>query len=733
MDLLSDEVSRDIASDWVENLRSRFIKMGLSSVTNSDVGIDSANCSGPKAGNDSVTTDPNCPRTQANTVYDSRPGVFSKNTISSSERSELRSERSCSSLDFEIKNDDDTTSDDSRILEMRTSRAERNTSLDLERLREKRLTYFRRVVRNAPEDGSRSSLWNEHSREHLSLQFNNLKLNNSTVSGTRSFADEPEREDEYYLKTRGVSTSSSCEKKSWDCDRFDEVRSPEIVVEPRLKSNEDDIEHMLDWWGLNDPSTKPELHRYFSMTRSTFDRSRKTVRDSENSKSGPCLDRCGEAADADLQANLKDSFHVFPVGFDKDDAELGQHTLKSGLLEDLHCSGDEDSDFTLDNPILKSKAPRIANGLYSGNLPQNSSSCTKSRLSLLSTSPVPQIKGSLYFEFSGGETVSEEVPQCPDLCTTANNDELVNWRIHHRPRSLSQPSAVKDCCKKFESIFCDGEEDNPSIVTLYSCREKPEGAKQAVSSKHGVDNFEDIGAFDSLYAGKNNIRSKDEGLCYTENILVSPQSNDEHGNDKFKGTICVCPECEHGNNSSTNWCIECGLAMVNVKPIKLVQNMKKQSQSNPLSSEEVTQSLEPKKCSSQGKSVADSVLSQKNSRKNYSKQFKQDGRRWEKSNLAWNTYRDSHLSKPPSVKNFRHKSKSNFAASERLGNSVGRPRSASCKNSGKMGIHSPQNHDGPCSVAGSWPRSHKVHDSKCKRRHEWNSTRSCEMVKCFKC
>lgn len=711
MNGFSESDGQDIASDWVKNLRSRFRKLGLSYRSDSENGLDSECPCETNVGEGEEAT---CARISRNRVYKNRPDVLSRSPTSATTRQSAPNELSRSS----VYSDKNSTSADSEVSIATARTNKESASLNIEELREKRLSYFERGVANSNQV--------EDIAQSRSIEHSNGK--SSLTSDTGNFPDDLGIQDEFYTRPQRSSSTGSWEKNGWDCSRFDDVHSPiPDAVEPRLKSSEDDVELMLDWWGLNGQSTAPELRKFLPNSRSMPESSLRDIDDSENLNVSNGFDRnVGTTAGDHFEP--KDAFHMFPIGFDQDDSELVKDSLQNGISNGLCSSTDEDSDFTLDDPVSKPKMHRA--GSVSGHSPRNPSS----RLSQSMSPPVPQIMGSLYHEFSEKEIsgICEEVPQIPDVCKSAEIGKLVDQRLYQRPRSLSQPSTIRDVCEKYGSIFSPSEEDNDSSMEmLYNCIKKQDGSTQLeFDCQHGLSNVEDLVAKASFKDERTiNGKLKEDQLCDLENsfvptvfvnVSVGSTSSDKTDLDKSDTSVHVCPNCNETNNTSANWCIECGSALVNMAPMKLVNKGKQSSTTNSLSSKKLTQSFEPKKFSFHEKHVVNSSLGEKNTKKNSRTECKQDGRRWEKSSLAWNTYKDSHLSKPPGVKNFKNKSRNNYVASEKVGNSAGRPRSASCKNSGKRRDgNSDYNISNPaCGVAGSWPKAHKVREFKNKKKNE---------------
>lgn len=684
MDGLSEQEA--LAAEWVANLRSRFESIGLSSSRSS-------------SGHD-VKGDESGAKTLLNRRKTERGNVF-EGSLSSDVLCTKYSDHLCLSKNFQNGN---SPSDNSEILEMPTARTEARSLVDLERLREKRLAYFRQNARCDSEDSD--------ARRNVSCVNRRQQSQNETETYRSDIS-----ENEFYSRPLLTSSSSSWEKRCWS--RTDEVQSPESDDMPRTRSSEDNIEIMLDWWGLKDDlSTSSELRMYLPKSKTKSDLSRKINSDSENSSVVRPFDQCDSAVGGELDS--KEGFHVFPFGFDKDDAELGEDGFQNGVLNSggLHCSSDESSDFTLDDPVSKQKSPRAATCLLLGNSPRNPRPMSK--LSISTSPPVPQIKGSLYHEFSQKEVCgpSEKVS---DKCTIAETDECYNWGTYHRPRSLSQPNAVRDST----GIFCP-DEDDADVELLCNFL-----VKHKINCKNNVNDMKDIVPDVSSKAHDMKLKEAKRANISPrlDNASVSPRSGDEVGSEKnCVPTVRVCPDCKEINSTYANWCIGCGLALVDVKPIEPIRRVRQADQTSctSVNSEEVTQGLEPKKSPVDKSHVTDSSPSGKNAKKN-PKEFKQNGRRWEKSSLAWNTYKDNHLSKPPGVRNSKVNSRNNPEKSE---NSSGVP-CASNKHAGKKGSsdgHYQNRNNQNCDATGSWPKSAYNKGSKTKKRNTCNS-RNSEMVK----
>jgi hypothetical protein len=196
-----------------------------------------------------------------------------------------------------------------------------------------------------------------------------------------------------------------------------------------------------------------------------------------------------------------------------------------------------------------------------------------------------------------------------------------------------------------------------------------------------------------------------------------PSTNKDIENiDKQYFDVCVCPECDEINHRSLKWCSECGATLASTKPassksIDLFDEFNQTSKpQKPIPKTQLigcskTNELKPSALTKKSLSIP-RADSKSQSMKNKSKH---NGRRWEKSNLAWSTFQNSNLSKPASTKNFKSNPRKSSVVKEAV--DVSRPRSTSCRNPGKH----VKAEDSLQHVPGSLPTSYKFQEFKKKK------------------
>jgi hypothetical protein len=438
----------------------------------------------------------------------------------------------------------------------------------------------------------------------------------------------------------------------------------------------------------------------------------------------------GKEVDDDSPVS-KDALQVFPIEIDGEDYDMRNgntqpEILLSNLDEDV---SDSDSDFTLDDPISRHTSPRVEGSPWWGHIRHNSGGISPLAQSV--SPPTPQISGALYHEFSCSE--KEFTYEDSNLVKNGNNDVIRSER-HHRPRSLSNPSTARDCSELCGSSYlccCANPNNSVDVVCDVSL------SKQYVDVKVKYDSYDDtVNRWDNSsnpsfknskeYLHVNLLDKQFKKVNISQDNLTDDSVNESYSSpnktthhiDEQYFDVCVCTECDEINRASSNWCSECGAVLTSSKPVssKSINLQKETNQTAKLSKPNVASQLtesskanKSRPSSSTKKSVsipkADSDFENLQCLKN---KPKHNGRRWEKSNLAWSTFKDSHLSKPPSTKNFKSYPRKNSVLKEAA--NVSRPRSTSCKNPAKRG-KAEESHP----VPGSLPRSYNFQEFKKKQ------------------
>ena len=418
----------------------------------------------------------------------------------------------------------------------------------------------------------------------------------------------------------------------------------------------------------------------------------------------------------------KDAVHVFPIELDDNDDGCDAKVLNN--QPDLFLSGvdsDSDSDYTLDDPISRHTSPRIENNLMSEHLRQKNGMVSPLALSV--SPPAPQITGALYHEFSWSD--EEETSS-----TVANGNNKESNKARQRPRSLSHPSTARDCespyscgCVNDVNVVCSVSSTKQCVDVQISYGRNCDISNGWFKSSKLSSSFEDKLNTNSVisYSHINPPTKQFERVNATPNnsaCASSPNKSVDYIDEQYFD-VCVCPECDEINRGKSNWCAECGSALTSTKPVssKIIDLHKDAIGDNkPLP---IPMKVVPKRAES-GK-VNDTRSSSKTpvsipnantdsqSVQAMKRKTKQNGRRWEKSNLSWSTFKDSHLSKPPSTRNFKnHKSKSRVGKEAA---DASRPKSTSYRNTGNRG----KTEDGRHS-AGSLPKSYKFEEFSKKKK-----------------
>ena len=427
----------------------------------------------------------------------------------------------------------------------------------------------------------------------------------------------------------------------------------------------------------------------------------------------------------------KDAIQVFPIELDDDDFNPRVASSQPDLLlNGLDYDSDSDSDYTLDDPISRHSSPRIEEGLILEHLQQKSG--TMSPLALSVSPPAPQITGALYHEFSWSD---EEEPSN----TVANGDNDKSNKVRQRPRSLSHPSTARDCESPYSYCYVSSNKDVNVVCSVSSTKECVDvelnyGCSGSISngwleSSELSLSIEDRPKTNSMnnfktYSHIDLPTKQFERMNVTQNNSVknscttSSNKNIDYINEKYFD-VCVCPECDEINRGNSNWCTECGSALTSTKPISsktydLHNGESEKDKPLPIPKKVVSKHAESSKVNESGTSSKKPVSVpnanvDSQSQQVMKKQPKQNGRRWEKSNLSWSTFKDSHLSKPPSTRNFKNHPTKNRVGKESA--DACRPRSTSCRNPGKRG--KAENGGG---AAGSLPKSYKFQEFNKKKK-----------------
>ena len=716
-----------MASNWVQNLRFRFARMGL------NYHID-------EVGNDTVV-DPDrksVKRGEGKLLYDKNSSTNIKSKQELTEFSRKKDETKSKS----IRQNPGLFNQDT----LASTRSEKSL-VDLENLREKRLNFFQQP-KNLHESASKP-----FDDKEILKTSNNLQTPSKSMSTKQpenvlerksqfendEHCTEHEKVAKFHSNNKQISSnkpknqldsdSRSTDWKSSRLNSFDNLAQNEMLP----KSNDDSV-----LFTLND-------HNYFNKWVGTGkcqqnlpDNSSKSCKSTGNIVRG--FDSVNDKEIIDFDES-KDAMQVFPIEIDDSDYDLRngntQPQISLELLDEVNDS-DSDLDFTLDDPVSRHTSPRVEASPSWGRIRHNSGGMSPLALSV--SPPTPQITGALYHEFS----CSEKDFEYEDSTFVANGNNVIERREgRQRPRSLSHPSTVRDCSELCGSSYlccCENPDNGVDVVCDVSL------TKQCVDvrvKRDTVDgNIISNGWFDS---SKNSLtNSKDylhvnvpvlnkqfKSVSISQDDLADDSAKDFHSFpsknindiDEQFFDACVCPECDEINRVSSKWCYECGATLATTKPFSSKSiNLHKEEKNLPDKSvipktkiaSKLTESskgnksrpsLTTKKTAAMSKAESD-ILNQQSTKN----KVKHNGRRWAKSNLAWSTFKDSHLSKPPSTKNFKSHPRKSSVVKEIV--DVSRPRSTSCRNPGKHR----KSETGQNAAPGSLPKSHKFQEFKKKKQ-----------------
>ncbi|CAB3985093.1 F-box LRR-repeat 7 [Paramuricea clavata] len=726
-----------IASNWVQNLRFRFARMGLN--------YHSESKEDEKSNDKLVDPGRKSVKDVEERVINYRKPLTSKGKV---ELSDLNGDLSCKNGDnlkpFEPDvSAENITSHRLDQCDLPSTRSERSR-VNLESLREKRLHFFQqqKSLTTSPSFDNKEALKtlnvcdtlsksvipkesqnvsNENDEFENAVHYDKLKgsgrfdaYNKQTTSNEESSTK--------LSKSNSIENSKNMAWKSSKSNAIDSSKPDEVLP----KSRNGCMSLTLDYLSLDDSLAANEHQRYLPINSSGTRRCTTSTRGFDN-----VINREISGGFGKETYESKDALQVFPIEIDDEDCDLRIRNTEPEVL--LDYNSDSDSDFTLDDPISRHTSPRVEDSPIWERLCRNSG--TISPLAQSVSPPAPQITGALYHEFScSDKELGQEV-----LISVGNNESN---KAHQRPRSLSHPSTARDCsemCGSSYTCCCASPNDGVNVVCSVS------STKECVDVEISYSDSGDIMSNGWFNSSKHNLSRKDNSVnkskSYSHGHLPNKQrvtkSQDDLMNNSVKNSesygtlpnkeidnineqyfdVCICPACDEINRGSSNWCSECGAALASTKPISGksidLRNEpthtgkppipKTQAGSQPTESSKINglrQSPSTKK--SVSIPTADSDF------RSVRNKPKHNGRRWEKSNLAWSTFQDSHLSKPPSTKNLKNYPRKGGIVKEEA--DVSRPRSTSFKNPGNHG----KTDDGSC-VPGSLPRSHKFREFKKKK------------------
>jgi hypothetical protein len=738
-----------IASNWVQNLRFRFARMGLN--------YHSESKEDEKSNDKLVDPGRKIVKDVEEREINYRKPLASKGKVV---LSDLNRDFSCKNGDnlkpFEPDVSEKITSHSLDRCDLPSTRSEKSR-VNLESLREKRLNFFQqqKSLTTSPSFDNKETLKtlnvcdtlsksvipkesqnlsNENDEFENDVHYAKLKgsgrfdaynkqttANESQAMKGRSKFDNGESSTKL-SKSNSIENSKNMAWKSSKSNAIDSSKPDKVLP----KSRNGCMSLTLDYLSLDDSLAANEHQRYLPINSSGTRRCTTSTRGFDN-----VINRKINGGFGKESYESKDELQVFPIEIDDEDYDLRIRNTQPEVLLDYYS--DSDSDFTLDDPISRHTSPRVEDSPIWERLSRNSG--TMSPLAQSVSPPAPQITGALYHEFSCSD---KELDQ--EALISVGNNESNN---HQRPRSLSHPSTARDCSEMCGSLYtccCASPNDGINVVCSVSSR------KECVDVEISYNDGGDIMSNGWFNSSKHSLSEEDKSVnkskSYSHGPLPNKQrvtkSQDDLINNSVKtsesyGTlpnkdidnineqyfdVCMCPECDEINRGSSNWCSECGAALASTKPISGksidLRNErpthtgkppipKTQAGSQPTESckiNELRQSPSTKKSVSIPRADSD-FQSVRNKPKH-------NGRRWEKSNLAWSTFQDSHLSKPPSTNNLKnHPRKSGIVKEEA---NVSRPRSTLFKNPGKHGKA-----DDGSRMPGSLPRSHKFQEFKKKK------------------
>ena len=704
-----EKEAETIASNWVQNLRFRFARMGLNycSDTKDDEKSDEILIDRGRKGIKDVEE----------RALNDRKALRGKDKVvltdlaCENDRSSSNSLKNCPCLEEDIPSPeliqdalDSTRSDKSQV--------------NLKSLRAKRLNFFQQQSNSVNFDNkqtlestdvtnaSNKSVPPKQARDVFSerVKFVKSKLTTSKAVDADTKCDNQLNQGAISKSGSGAITNDFSKNIAWGGSMLNSVNGsifdknlPGISVSSNSHiSNSNDS---LTTNGLHHNSVK------IGTIAGTYSSSRSIGCGNESTKSEP-----------------KDAVHVFPIELDDNDDGFDGRVLNN--QPDLFLSGvdsDSDSDYTLDDPISRHTSPRIENDLMSEHLRQKNGMVSPLALSV--SPPAPQITGALYHEFSWSD--EEETSS-----TVANGNNKESNKARQRPRSLSHPSTARDC----ESPYSCGCVNDVNVVCSVSSTKQCVDVQISYGRNGGISNgwfksnklsssFEDKLNSNSVngYFHINPPTKQFERVNAMQNnsaCASSPNKSIDYIDEQYFD-VCVCPECDEINQGKSNWCAECGSALTSTKPVssKMLDLHKDAIGDNkplPIPMKVVPKRTESGKVNdtrSPSKTPVSIPNANTDSRsvQAMKRKPKQNGRRWEKSNLSWSTFKDSHLSKPPSTRSFKnHKSKSRVGKEAA---DVSRPKSTSYRNIGNRG----KTEDGRHS-AGSLPKSYKFQEFSKKKK-----------------
>ena len=659
-----------IASNWVQNLRFRFARMGLNYNSEStDVRKGCDNVSDLKRKSIKVGERSSIDSNLKGEVTVSENDSFK--TFQPEKNSELLLE--------------DISSGDRCHGVLPSTRSDKS-KVDLENLREKRLNFFQQNTSYTNQKdvfSKRCEFENNDSDKYVEPPSSNGM---QSLSAKKNCVNE-----ESDQESDAIGSKNQGPYIAWGSSKFNMVDPCESDTLSYKRSQAV-------------PSTSSETHK---MKAKNFD----DVNTRKNCSFG------GGFGDFEC----KDSSQVFPIELDEDISEerikINQSEVSLGRL---YYSSDSESDYTVDDPISRHVSPRIEDGQIWGHLSRDFN--VMSSLAQSASPPAPQITGALYHEFDSSDK------ELDNDNIISENDTI---KARHRPRSLSHPSTVRDCSDMYESYCCVNASNGIDVVCNVSSKKECVDVEITYgnenkdiasngwfnSSKHCLSKENDTGnSFKNNSHQKQCIEFGKSNNNSMKNGSLQKKKTDKINEDYFD--VCLCPECDEINRASASWCSECGTMLTKTNPIssKSIDLNNKTNQTGKHLSIPKTQAKigEASKTDElQSSSVTKKSLSvpKANSQSQLTalKKTKPNGRRWEKSNLAWSTFKDSHLSKPPSTKNLKSHPRKENIAKESL--EVSRPRSTSCKNTGKK-MKAEDNRPG---APGSLPRSYKFKEFKKKK------------------
>ena len=712
-----------MASNWVQNLRFRFARMGL------NYHID-------EVGND-TEVDPDrksVKHGEGKLLYDRKSSTNIKGEHELTDFSRKKDETNSIKP---IRQNPGLFYSQGTLASTKTEKS----LVDLENLREKRLNFFQQPKSfhvSASIDGKEilktSNNLQTPRKSVTTKQPENVLKENSQFENDEHCTEQEKvaKFDSYNKqisstepKNKLASDSKTTAWKSSRLNSYDNLAKNEVL--PKL--NDDSV-----LFTPNNHSCFSKLAGTGKCQQSQSDNSSKTCKSTRNIARG--FDRVNDKEIIGFDES-KDAMQVFPIEIDDNDYDMRSGNTQPEISFDfLDDASDSDSDFTLDDPVSRHTSPRADASPRWGRIRHNSGGMSPLALSV--SPPTPQITGALYHEFS----CSDKDFDYEDSAFVANgNNDVERSEGRQRPRSLSHPSTARDCSELCGSSYlccCENpDDDGVDVVCDVSLTKQCVDVMVKGGSVDG--NIISNGWFDSSknsltnsrdYLHLNVLNKQFKSVSLSPDDLAGDSAKDFHSSasknidniDEQFFDACVCPECDEINRASSKWCYECGATLASTKPVSSKSvNLHKETNPNDESAIPRTKIASKPTESSQGNktrpplttkktaaiSKAESDIVNQQSMKN---KAKHNGRRWEKSNLAWSTFKESHLSKPPSTNNFKTHPRKSSVVKEAA--ELSRPRSTSCRNPGKRGKPEAGQH----AVPGSLPKSHKFHEFKKKKK-----------------